>query len=86
VIVTWDGEASAIAARGGIVADRIGAPRAAVALAWVLAKPGITSPTIGLSKPHHLDDALKAMDIKLDAELMAFLEEPYRPKPVVAMD
>lgn len=46
----------------------------------------MTSPTIGVSKPHHLDDAIKALDIKLDAEMMKFLEEPYRPKPVVAMD
>ena len=81
-----DNEDNVIADRVGVVADKLGVSRAAVALAWVLAKPGITSPTIGVSKPHHLDDALKALDVKLDAETMAFLEEPYRPKPVVAMD
>lgn len=81
-----DNEDNTIADRVGIVAEKLGASRAAVALAWVLAKPGMTSPTIGVSKPHHLDDAIKALDIKLDAEMMKFLEEPYRPKPVVAMD
>jgi aryl-alcohol dehydrogenase-like predicted oxidoreductase len=81
-----DNEDNVIADRVGVVAEKLGASRAAVALAWVLAKPGMTSPTIGVSKPHHLDDAIKALDIKLDAEMMTFLEEPYRPKPVVAMD
>ena len=81
-----DNEDNTIADRVGIVAEKFGASRAAVALAWVLAKPGVTSPTIGVSKPHHLDDAIKALDIKLDPEMMKFLEEPYRPKPVVAMD
>jgi len=81
-----DNEDNVIADRVGVVAGKLGVSRAAVALAWVLAKPGMTSPTIGVSKPHHLDDAIKALDIKLDAETMAFLEEPYRPKPVVAMD
>jgi aryl-alcohol dehydrogenase-like predicted oxidoreductase len=81
-----DSEDNTIADRVGVVASKLGTSRAAIALAWVLAKPGMTSPTIGVSKPHHLDDAIKALDIKLDAETMAFLEEPYRPKPVVAMD
>ena len=45
-----------------------------------------TAPVIGASKMNHLDDALKALDLSLDAETMRFLEEPYRPKAVVAMD
>ena len=82
---TYD-EDNVIADRVGKVAEKLGVPRATVALAWVLAKPGITAPVIGMSKPHHLDDALKSLDLKLDAETMKFLEEPYRPKAVVAMD
>ena len=73
---------SVIADRVAEVAKRIGASPATVAIAWVLAKPGITSPIIGASRPHHLDDALKALEIKLDAETMKYLEEPYRPKLV----
>jgi aryl-alcohol dehydrogenase-like predicted oxidoreductase len=42
----------------------------------------VTSPIVGASKPHHLDDAIGALGVVLDAETRAYLEEPYRPKPV----
>jgi aryl-alcohol dehydrogenase-like predicted oxidoreductase len=71
-----------IADRVAEVARRLGVASATVALAWVLARPGITAPIIGASKAHHFDDALKALDLKLDAETMKYLEEPYRAKPV----
>ena len=60
-----------------------GTKPAIVALAWVLSKPFVTSPIIGASKPHHLDDALAALELKLDEKTIARLEEPYRPKAVV---
>jgi len=75
-----------IADRVGEVAARQGVSRATVALAWVLGRPGITSPIIGASKPHHLADAKKALDLKLDAETVKYLEEPYRPKEVAAQE
>lgn len=56
---------------------------AQVALAWMLHKPGITSPIIGASKLHHLDDLVGALSIQLSAEEMAALEAPYRPHPVL---
>jgi 1-deoxyxylulose-5-phosphate synthase len=68
------------------VAEKLGVSRASVAIAWMLTKPAITAPVIGASKPHHLDDAFKALDLKLDAELVRFLEEPYRPQPVTGLD
>ena len=55
---------------------------AVVALAWVLSKPFVTAPIIGASKPHHLDDAMAALELKLDARTIAKLEEPYHPKAV----
>ncbi|HEX6015698.1 MAG TPA: aldo/keto reductase, partial [Geminicoccaceae bacterium] len=64
------------------VAGRLGAKPAQVALAWVLGVPGVTSPIVGASKPHHLKDALAALELKLDAEARTYLEEPYRPRPV----
>jgi aryl-alcohol dehydrogenase-like predicted oxidoreductase len=64
-------------------AQKLGTKPAIVALAWVLAKPCVTAPIIGASKPHHLDDALAALALKLDARTIARLEEPYRPKAVV---
>src|SRR5512136_20387 len=40
------------------LANRRGTRPAQIALAWMLHQPGITTPIIGASKPHHLDDAL----------------------------
>lgn len=65
------------------VAKQHGVKPAQIALAWMLHKPGITSPIIGASKMPHLDEALAAMDIKLSAEEMDFLEAPYQPHPVL---
>jgi aryl-alcohol dehydrogenase (NADP+) len=60
-----------------------GVPNAQVALAWLLQKPGVTAPIVGATKPHHLADALAALDLKLDADEIKALEEPYRPHPVL---
>jgi len=73
----------AVVDRVGEIAQRRGVSNAQVALAWLLRRPGVTAPIIGASKPHHLEDALKALALKLeDAELEA-LAEPYRPHPVL---
>ena len=69
--------------RLGEVAEKRGIPRAQVALAWLLAKPGVTSPIVGASKPHHLEDAVAALSVHLTPEEMAALEEPYVPHPVL---
>ena len=68
--------------RVGRVAEKHGVARARVALAWVLAKPGITAPIVGASKAHHLDDAVAALDVALDADDLALLEEAYVPHAV----
>jgi aryl-alcohol dehydrogenase (NADP+) len=57
--------------------------RAQVALAWVLAKPGVTAPVVGATRPQHLDDAVAALDLRLAPDEIAALEEPYVPHPVV---
>ena len=59
-----------------------GVPPARIALAWLLHKPGVAAPIIGASKPHHLDDALAALTIRLSPEEIATLEEPYVPHPI----
>jgi 1-deoxyxylulose-5-phosphate synthase len=69
--------------RVGEVAARRGVPRAQVALAWLLTKPMVTSPIVGASKPQHLEDAMAALSLKLTAEEIASLEEPYVPHAVV---
>ena len=72
----------AIVGAVGQVAERLGVTRASVALAWVLAKPGVTAPIIGASKPHHLDDAVAALELKLTPDDVARLEAPYRSRAV----
>lgn len=73
----------AVVERVAEVAAQRGVPMARVALAWVLAKPMITAPIVGASRPGHLDDALAALDLKLSADEIARLEEPYLPHGVV---
>lgn len=69
--------------RLGEVARARGVPRAQVALAWLLAKPVVTAPIIGATRPGHLDDALAALSLRLTAEEVRALEEPYLPHAVV---
>ena len=73
----------AVRQRVNEVAEKLGTKPAIVALGWVLSKPYVTSPIIGASKPHHLADAVAATELRLDAQTIAKLEEPYRPKAVV---
>ncbi len=69
--------------RLGEIAEKRSIPRAQVALAWLLAKPAVTAPIVGASKPHHLEDAVAALSVRLTPEEMAALEEPYVPHPVL---
>jgi aryl-alcohol dehydrogenase-like predicted oxidoreductase len=73
-----------VAAVGAVAADR-GVPPAQVALAWVLAKPAVTAPIVGVTKEHHLEDALAAAELTLTDEEIAQLEAPYTPHEVVGM-
>ena len=63
----------------GRVAEARGLPRAQVALAWLLQRPGVTAPIVGATQTRHLDDALAALSIRLDRQDMEALEAPYLP-------
>lgn len=65
------------------VAAARGAPLASVALAWLLAKPGVTAPIIGVSKAAQYDEAMAALDLVLSADEVAALEAAYLPHAVV---
>ncbi|HSW50285.1 MAG TPA: aldo/keto reductase [Bryobacteraceae bacterium] len=65
------------------IAQRRGVSNMQVALAWVLAQPGITSPIIGASKMPHLEEAFQALDLRLDEAELKALAEPYQPHPVL---
>jgi aryl-alcohol dehydrogenase-like predicted oxidoreductase len=72
-----------IVERVGELATARGIPRAQVALAWLLGKPGVVAPIVGATKPHHLVDAVGALGVRLSEEEVRHLEEPYEPHPVV---
>ena len=76
-----DSDAEIVAAVGR-VAERRGVSRAQVALAWVAANPVVTAPIVGATKPHHLDDALAAIELELTDDEVAELQAPYEPHEV----
>ena len=79
--VTAEADRAVVAAVGTVAGER-GVPYAQVALAWLLAKPGVTAPIIGASKPGHLDDAVAALALTLSPEEMERLEAAYVPHAV----
>ncbi len=72
----------AVVDRAAEVAAARGVPAAQVALAWLLHKPGVTAPIVGATKLEHLQDAIAAERLALDAVEIARLEEPYVPHAV----
>jgi len=61
------------------VAEARGLPMAQIALAWVYRNPVVTAPIVGPTKPHHLSDAVAALDVQLTDDEVAILETPYGP-------
>jgi 1-deoxyxylulose-5-phosphate synthase len=59
-----------------IAAER-GVPMAQIGLAWVLNNPVVTAPIVGATKPHHLPDAVAALDVQLTDDEIHAMEEPY---------
>ena len=61
------------------IAEARGVPMAQVALAWVLRNPVVSAPIVGATKPHHLSDAVAALDLALTEDEVRQLEAHYRP-------
>lgn len=57
-----------------------------VALAWVLSKPFVTAPIVGISKEGHLEDAIQALGVELTKEEIESLESLYMPRRVHSMN
>ncbi|HEX4751164.1 MAG TPA: aldo/keto reductase [Bryobacteraceae bacterium] len=72
-----------VADRLSEVAEARKLPNMQIALAWILSKPEVTAPIIGVSKLEHLDDALAALNVQLTQEEIKSLEEPYRPHQIL---
>ncbi len=65
------------------LAERKAVKPAQIALAWLLHQPGLTAPIVGATRMEHLEDAVAALEIRLDEEERKDLEMPYRPHPVL---
>jgi aryl-alcohol dehydrogenase-like predicted oxidoreductase len=76
----------AVVYRVGEVAERLGVPRPQVALAWLLHQPVVTAPIVGATKPHHLEEAVAALAVKLPTSEIDALEAPYLPHAVAGID
>ena len=72
----------AVVERVDEVAGERGVASAQVALAWLLHKPGVTAPIVGATRVEHLEDAIAAEQVSLDADEIARLEEPYVPHAI----
>ena len=76
----------AVVERVAEIAAERGVPRAQVALAWLLHKPGVTGPIVGATKAEHIADALAAERMVLTGDEVARLQEPYVPHAVSGID
>ena len=65
------------------LARRRGVPPAQVALAWIVRQPTVAAPIVGMTRLEHLNDAVASLDVTLDDEECARLEELYTPHPVL---
>ncbi|KAJ3835976.1 NADP-dependent oxidoreductase domain-containing protein [Lentinula raphanica] len=65
------------------IAKKKNAKMAQVAIAWVMARDGVTAPIVGTTSLDNLDELLAAVDIKLSEEEMKYLEEPYQPRSII---
>ena len=59
------------------LADRYGVEMTQISLAWLLTK--VESPIVGATKLHHIEGAVKSLDVQLTADDIRYLEEPYVP-------
>jgi aryl-alcohol dehydrogenase-like predicted oxidoreductase len=77
-----EGDRTIVEAVTRIANDRA-VPRAQVALAWLLHQDTVAAPIVGAAKPHHIEDAVAAVELELSDKEIEELEAPYSPHPVV---
>ncbi|NUR03563.1 MAG: aldo/keto reductase [Streptomyces sp.] len=76
-----DSDRHIVEAVAAVAAER-GVSPAQIALAWLLRQPGVSAPIVGATKPHHLSDAVAAVEVELGEEECRRLEEHYSPRGV----
>ena len=72
-----------IISRVAELADKHGVTMTEVSLAWLLTK--VTAPVVGATKLHHIEGAVKALDLSLTPKEILYLEEPYVPHPLAGV-
>lgn len=72
-----------IISRVAELAEKRGVTMTEVSLAWLLTK--VTAPVVGATKLHHIEGAVKALDLSLTPEEILYLEEPYAPHPLAGV-
>ena len=65
------------------IARERNAKPAQIALAWLLAQPGVVAPIVGATKVSYLDDLAAAVGLRLSEDERARLAAPYKPHPVL---
>jgi aryl-alcohol dehydrogenase-like predicted oxidoreductase len=65
------------------IANKHGRKPIQVALAWMLSKPAVSAPIVGITKEGQLGDLIGALDLRLGPEEIEALEAPYRPRAVM---
>ena len=65
------------------LAEKRGVSMTEISLAWLLTK--VTAPVVGATKLHHIEGAVKAVELALTPEECAYLEEPYVPHKLVGV-
>jgi aryl-alcohol dehydrogenase-like predicted oxidoreductase len=68
-----------------LVAGEAGVPSAQLALAWLLQKPGVVASIVGVSQAHHLEDAIAALEVRIEGEMEGRLEDLYVPHAVAGI-
>jgi aryl-alcohol dehydrogenase-like predicted oxidoreductase len=72
--------------RVGEIAEARGITRAQIALAWLFHQPAVTAPIVGATKPHHLEEAVAALAVKLSEAEIEALDAPYVPHSIVGFE
>lgn len=65
------------------LAEKRGVSMTEISLAWLLSR--VTAPVVGATKLHHIEGAVKAVNLTLTEEETAYLEEPYVPHALVGV-
>lgn len=68
-----------IADRVAELSQKLGVSAAQVAIAWLVSKPAVVCPVVGVSSVAQLDKLIEATNIKLDQKDIDYLESLYEP-------